>query len=116
MQDGDATNFAIDSIPTATNGGYIYVGSPLPVRGVAVDVGTDVNDTASVLTVKSWNGAWEDISATDGTIDSASGKSMQIDGSVDWTVPSTWEKESLSVIGDTVLKTKWSGPRLYWTR
>ncbi len=116
MQDGDATNFAIDSIPTASNGGYIYVGSPLPFRGVAVDVGTDVNDTASVLTVNYWNGAWTDTSATDGTIDSGSGKSMQIDGSVTWTVQSTWEKASLIEIGDTVLKTKWSGPNLYWTR
>ena len=116
MQDGDDTDFAIDSIPTLTNGGAIYVGSPLPFRGVAVDIGSEANDTTSALTVKYWSGAWTDTSATDGTVSGGSGKSMQIDGNVYWAVQSTWEKESLSVIGDTALNESWSGPKLYWTR
>lgn len=115
MQDGDTTDFAIDSFPIATNGGYVYVGSPIPFRGAYVDIGTDANATGSVITVKYPRGeTWTDISDTDATI--SGGASMALDGTITWTVPTTWQKTSLVEIGDTTISESWSTAKLYWTR
>ena len=115
MQDGDATDHALDDFPL-TGTGYIYVGASLPFRGVAITMG-DKNDDATVLTVKYWNGtSWVDISATDGT-DVGPGDSMKQDGSVTWTVPTNWAKTSLNAIGDTLPSdVTHLGSRLLWTR
>ena len=117
MQDGDTTDFPIDALPTAANGGYIYVGADSPFRGVAVDLGSEVNDDASVLTVNYWNGsAWTDTSDTDGT--DVGGDTMKQDGNVTWSVPAAWTKASLSEIGDVTRSTRnpQAGASLYWTR
>ena len=97
----------------------LYVGATLPFRGVKVDV-TATNSTASVLTVKYWNGsAWADISDTDGTITGGDTTFGQ-DGNVTWTVPAigTWVADSLVDIGDASSAV---GPYvgqegIYWTR
>lgn len=114
MQDGDTEDFAMDSFDVASNNDYIYIGSHLPFRGVAVDLGTNVNATASVLTVKFWEGDWANITALDGT--ASGGATMAVDGNVTWTVPTTWKRTSLVEIGDTSIKEAWSGANLYWTR
>ncbi len=115
MQDGDSEDFDINDFDTAANNNYIYVGSKLPFRGVAVDL-NNKNDTASVLTVNYWNGgAWTDTSASDGT-DVGASDTMKQDGNVTWTVPTAWKKDSLVNIGDTTVKEVWSIESLFWTR
>ena len=115
MQDGDTEDFDINSFDTIANFNALYVGSPLPFRGVAVDL-NNKNDTASVLTVKYISAltVWTDISDTDGTDDS--GDTMKQDGNVTWTIPDPWVKTSLKAQGET---TRFDGPfsdSLYWTR
>ena len=114
MQDGDATDHPLDDFPL-TGTGFIYVGARLPFRGVAITMG-DKNDDATVLTVKYWKGgSWVSISATDGTDDG--GDSMKVDGSVTWTVPTTWALDSLSSIGETLPSTAAHlHEKKYWTR
>lgn len=114
-RDADAgTDIVLSSIPTIANGGALYVGSAVPFGGVAIDIDA-ANGTASVLTVKYWNGsAWADISDTDGTI--STGASMAQDGNVTWTVPSAWVPTSLIASGDAPQATKYGNQEMYWTR
>ena len=116
MQDGDQEDFAIDSIDTIANKNAIYIGAPLPFRGATVDIGTGPNGTGSrVLTVKYWDGgAWTSASATDNTKDGTA--SMAVDGTVTWSVPAKWTRETLIKIGDTSIEETWSRTKLYWTR
>lgn len=114
MQDGDSEDFDINSFNTAANNNFIYVGGPLPFRGAAVDL-NNKNDNASVLTVKYWNGsAWVDTGNGDNT--DVSGDTFKQDGTVTWTVPTAWARDSLVNIGDTAVKEAWSIQSLYWTR
>lgn len=129
-QDGDTTAISYASLDTAANDDYIYVGSWVPFRGVAVDMDTAVNGTASVLTVNYWNGgSWTDISDTDGT--ASGGATFAQDGNVTWTVPTAWVRASLQAIdaintgtitataeafrANFAVKDPYMQPR-YWTR
>ena len=123
MQDGDTEDFALDAIDTAANNDFIYVGAPLPFRGARITAGSDPQNTASVLTVKYPTGSggsstgaanWTDISDTDGT--ESGGASFAQTGNVTWTVPTHWQKRSLSNLGDTIIKESWALQSLYWTR
>lgn len=93
-QDNDAADdVVLSSLSTYANGDMLFVGSHIPFRGVAIDVDA-ANGTASVLTVKYWNGSdWVDISDTDGTI--STGVSLAQDGNVTWTVPAAWKPTEL---------------------
>jgi len=72
-----------------------YVCSPEIAHAITLDLGV-VNEEASVATVKSWvAGAWDDRSATDGTI-SPAGKTHGQDGSFTWTRNTT---DTMRVIG-----------------
>lgn len=124
MQDGDATDHALDGL-AASGTGYMYVGARVPFRGVAVEIGTDANGTASELTVRYWNGTtWADASDTDNT-ESGGNTSFAVDGTVFWTVPGNWAAASLRSIG-TKLGTGSEynftsappqlHPSMYWTR
>lgn len=113
MQDGDATDVALDSFP-ATGTGFIYIGAKVPFRGVAVDVGTGPNGTANTIEVKYWNGTnWTTITPTDAT---DTGASLAADGNVTWTVPTAWKKASLAAIGDTLPAECNKREEMYWTR
>ena len=114
MQDGDTTTASFNSFDIAANGDFLYVGAAIPFRGAAVDVTNTNTVGGTTLTVKYWNGAWSDISATDGTTSGAD--TFGVDGNVTWTVPATWVKTSLFASGDTLLRSSWSGVDLYWTR
>ena len=124
LQDGDTTDVQFDALDTAANGDFIYVGANVQFRGAAVRVGADPQNTASVLTVKYWNGAWTDVSATDGT--TSGGATFAASGNVTWTVPATWTKASLQAIGDVgasaaAFRDSWAVKQpfiasLYWTR
>ena len=125
MQDGDQTDFAIDSIDTIANLDAIYVGAPLPFRGVTIDIGTGPQGTSSrVLTIKYWAGAndWVDINNTDGTISGTA--SMAVDGTNTWSIPTAWIPPILfgtadgipGSINETSIQQAWSKDKLYWTR
>lgn len=113
MQDGDTTEVAFDDFTTTDK---LYVGAAIPFRGAAVDVGTQVNGNAEVLSVGYWNGvSWTDLSDSDGT--ESGGATMAKDGDVTWAVPSAWTKSSLvNAQAETALLETWSRTDLYWTR
>jgi hypothetical protein len=116
-QDADTAT----SVPLAmaiTGTGFLWVGSHLQIRGVDIDMdGSNVNDTASILTVRYWDGgALADISDTDTTI--SSGKSLAQDGTVSWTVPSGWEASTLKEMGvdPRGIPPAYRDNKLFWTR
>ncbi len=115
-QDADTdTDVVLSTLNTAANNGYFYVGSFEPFRGVRIDMDS-VNATAAALTVNYWNGkAWTDISASDGTSGSVA---LDQDGSVTWTVPTTWRAASLAAIENNNIKVGVSqeDANLFWTR
>ena len=115
MQDGDAEDFALDSFDTIANLDAIYIGAPLPFRGCTIDIGTSAQSTSNTLTVKFWDGgAWTAVSGfTDNT---DTGASFAADGTVIWTAPAKWTRETLIKIGDTSIEETWSRTKLYWTR
>ena len=115
-QDGStSTSVVLSSIDTAANGDFLYVGSPIPYSGTAIDVDA-ANGTASVITVKyrKSDNTWADISATDGT--ASGGASMAVDGNVTWTVPTDWISAKLRETGDTKLNIGLGTQDLFWTR
>ena len=116
-QDGStSTTMTLSSLATLANGGALYVGALRPFRGAIIDV-QNTNSTASVLTVKYWNGtAWTTTSATDNT--ASGGATLAVDGTVTWTLPTDWAKTSLSLAGDAPIVTipYAFDARFYWTR
>lgn len=110
-----STDIVLSSIGTAAQGDFLYVGSHVPFRGVTIDVDS-ANGTASVLTVKYWDGsAWTDITATDGT--ASGGASLAQDGAVTWTVPTGWTPANLRKdTGDLQSSLPGTGHLFYWTR
>lgn len=116
-QDGStSTKVTLNSLDTAANTNYLYVGAHIPFRGVAIDV-VATNSVASVLTVKYWTGsAWTDITATDGTVSAAT--SFAQDGNVTWTVPTDWTAASLATIASPVpgATVQYRSTELFWTR
>lgn len=118
-QDGDtATYVVLSSLAAVASSHFLYVGSMEPFRGVYIDV-DQTNSTASVLTVKYWNGsAWADITATDNTA-SPAGTTFGQDGTVVWTVPTAWATASLVDTADVasgINAENLSRPGVYWTR
>lgn len=126
MQDGDTgTTLVLNSMDTAANGDYVYVGAWRKFRGARVIIG-NTNSTSSTLTVKYWNGsAWVDISVTDGT--DSGGATLAQTGNATWTVPAAWTAASLRDINSPVIAGAVNGQqpngtfdmtdqRLYWTR
>lgn len=102
MQDGDATTqVELDSLPAVENRGFIYVCSAKPIGGLDVDVDA-VNATASVMTVRYWNGStWVDLSDTDGT--ASGGATFAQDGEITWTTLAAHVKTNLFLSGDALL-------------
>jgi hypothetical protein len=117
MQDSDTIDYKLGTLDTATNGGFVYVGAQVPFRGVAVNIGPDVQATGSVLTVKYFNGgSWVDLVDSDGT-EAGGNTTLAQDGNVTWAIPTAWVKSNLLDAGDTLLSAEdWSRVALYWTR
>lgn len=108
------TKVDLSSLSTAANLDFVYVGAEVPFAGVEIDV-QSTNGNASVLTVKYWNGAWTDITATDGTANG--GATFGQDGNVTWTLPTDWVQATLRGIGDTTLAAGvLNTANLFWTR
>lgn len=117
LQDNSTSTSAdFNSLDTAANGDFIYVGSYVPFSGVAIDIQNTNAGSNTTLTVKyrKSDNTWADISASDGT--SAASKSFAQDGSVTWTVPSDWITARLFDTGDTKLNLGVAKEELYWTR
>ena len=116
MQNNDTIDYALGTLDTAANNNFIYVGSPLSFVGVKIDVGPDVQATASVLTVKyGVNGGWIDLVDTDGT--ESGGATLAVDGDVTWAIPTAWKATTLLAIGDTTLSGEdFTREALFWTR
>ena len=122
-QDDDiGTDITMSSLPTLANGGALFVGCAVPLRGLVVDVDA-VNGTSSLMTGDYWDGsAWSDIAETDGT--ASGGAALAQDGSVTWTEPTDWESNTLRTIVET--EKSWAGTfagngqifntGLYWVR
>lgn len=89
-----STSLILDSLDTATNGGYWYLAAKYKFSGAAVTVGA-VNGTTSTMTGYYWNGsAWGDVSITDNT--ASAGAALGQDGkTIAFTVPSDWEAITL---------------------
>ena len=85
-----ASAVSLSSFPTLANGGAIYLGSPLPFRGIAVTMSGSVNAVVSTLLGEYWNGAWTSASITDGT--ASGGATFAQTGNITFTVPSDWVK------------------------
>ena len=117
--DADAsTTVVLSSLNTFANGDAIYVGSHVPIRGLAVTMTASLNGNASILSGYYWNGsAWTDLSVTDGTIAPA-GTCLGQSGTITWTVPTAWAKARLGDIVATPALFTLAVPRedLYWLR
>lgn len=102
-QDNDAaTDVTLSSLDAAADGGYLYVGAHRKFAGLTVDVDA-ANGTASVMTVKYWDGVqWTDISDTDNT--ASGGATFAVDGDITWAIPTVWQKSSVN------------RRKLYWVR
>lgn len=114
-QDGStSTDVVLSSLGTAAQSDFLYVGAVRQFGGVYCDVDA-ANGTASVITVKYWDGnSWEDISDTDGT--ASGGASLAQDGIISWTVPSDWTPTTLLAAGDTEQAHRWCNQPFFWTR
>ncbi len=104
LQSGTAAQVELDSHPAVQDKGFIYVCTSKPIGGLDVDMdGSHVNATASVMTVRFWNGSsWTDITDTDGTANT--GDTFGKDGEITWTTPTTHVKTNLFITGDALLK------------
>lgn len=115
-QDGDTTIINFSDFDTVANGDALYIGSHRPFRGVAVDIGTATQSTATTLAVEylNLNGLWVSITPTDGT--ASGGATFAVDGNVTWTIPAAWKRMQLGpVIGSTSAHAFYTD-KLYWTR
>lgn len=123
MQDGDQTDFALDSFDTLANLNAIFIGAPLPFGGCTIDIGTGPQGTSNTLTASYWaeGNDWVSLSATDNT---DTGASFAVDGTVTWAVPAAWVPATLfgtadgiaGSINETSIQETWSKQKLFWTR
>lgn len=91
--DGDLTTGTAFSFTTSNN---IYVGSSAMFDRVKVELGSTVNNIASVLSATYWDGdEWVAVTITDGTI--VTGKTMAQDGTISFTAPNKWESRVLAM-------------------
>ena len=82
----------------------LYLGSDKPFRGLFVRMADTVSTAAGVLSVAYWNGNWEPVLVTDGTIQT-SGKTLSASGSVSWLLPHDW-----------IVRVVNGSDRLYWAK
>jgi hypothetical protein len=78
---------SLNNFDVFANGGALYIGSHMLIRGIRVVMSANVNSNASVLTGNFWNGTnWTALAGfSDGT--SAAGATFAQSGDITWTVP-----------------------------
>lgn len=82
----------------------LYIGSRQPFRGVFYRILDSPSTATGAMTVSYWNGNWEAITITDGTIQVA-GKTFSAGGSVTWVLPVDWAVRKVN-----------SSVALYWVK
>jgi len=97
-----ATHMPADALDTDD---YIYVGLSQKFSRIVVDMGSNVNAVASVLSAEYSKGSssWETLTITDGTADG--GATLAQDGAITFTAPSDWDVDDVDSETD-----------LYWVR
>jgi len=108
-QTGVVTDTSADDLNLATvfataGTDALYLGSTRPFRGLFVRLLDAVSSAAGVLSVAYWNGNWEALLVSDGTIQTA-GKTFSAGGSVTWLLPVDWMTRSVN-----------SSAALYWAK
>lgn len=101
---GTADDLNLATIFTTPGTDILYLGSTQPFRGVFVRLLDTVSSAAGVLSVSYFNGNWEALTITDGTIQVA-GKTFSAGGSVTWTMPIDWMTRVVN-----------SSSQLYWVK
>lgn len=82
----------------------LYIGSAQPFRGLFLRMETAVSSVSGVLSVAYWNGNWEAVSVSDGTVQTA-GKTLSAGGTVTWGLPYDWTTRTIS-----------TSTALYWVK
>jgi len=103
VSDGSsATHLPADAMGTDD---YIYIGRATKFSRLTVDVGSNVNAEASVLSAEYSKGSssWGSLTITDGTTDG--GATLAKDGAITWTNPSDWDTDDVD-----------AETGLYWVR
>lgn len=98
----DDLNFAAIFATPSTDA--LYLGSTVPFRGAFLHLLDSVSSVASALTVKYWNGRWEQLSIVDGTMQT-NGKTLSAGGAVTWTLPVDWSTRKVN-----------ASDALYWVK
>jgi hypothetical protein len=90
---GTGTGTTLDSMSTTD---ILYLGFRNPISGIYVDVEA-ANGTANTIDVEYYNGAWTDITETDGT--ASGGASFAVDGEITWTALTDWVRTTVNSVG-----------------
>jgi hypothetical protein len=88
-QDTTADDLNLATIFASVGADALYIGSVEPFKGLFIRLLESVNTAAAVLSVAYWNGNWENLLISDGTIQVA-GKTLSAGGSVTWLLPVDW--------------------------
>lgn len=89
IQESTDDDLNLASVFATPNGNALFIGSKQPFRGVFARMLEAVSSAAGVLSAAYWNGNWENLLITDGTIQTA-GKTLSGGGSVTWLLPADW--------------------------
>jgi hypothetical protein len=100
--DSSATHMPADALGTSD---YIYIGRSTKFSRIVVDVGSNPNANASVLSAEYSKGSsvWGSLTITDGT--TSGGATLAQDGAITWTNPSDWDTDDVD-----------AETSLYWVR
>ncbi len=82
----------------------LYLGSKAPFRGLFFRLHDAVSSVAGAMSIAYWNGNWEGLTITDGTVQVA-GKTLSAGGSVTWTLPVDWATRKVN-----------NSAALYWAK
>lgn len=82
----------------------LYIGSVQPFKGLFVRMLDSVNTASAVLSVAYFNGNWEPLLISDGTMQTA-GKTLSAGGSVTWLLPVDWMTRTVN-----------ASAALYWVK
>lgn len=106
---GAATDVTEDDLNLATifttvGSDALYLGSTSKFRGIFLRMLDTVSSAAGVLSVAYYNGNWETVPVSDGTIQTA-GKTLSAGGSITWLLPVDWMTRVIN-----------GSDRLYWVK
>ena len=95
----------------------LWVGSPVPIRGISIDVDATNGNAATMAAVYWTTGAtMASLTITDGTANG--GATLAQDGTITWTVPTDWQAAPLSTAAAIPSRVgiPYAGSSLYWIK